>query len=223
MKQFLFSCAVLLFASAQAQFSVRVINLNLKFGAEEEMARLFEEYHKGPRNSGGAHFSSVNYLDNVTHRVIFAGDPANFGAKKIPTQAEQEAYMSKIYRLFDGKSSGSHVMTTLAWKGGDRDKNKFSKVWEFKASDPAKYLQAHTTFVKAIEEILGDRLVGLSSIDMGGSGGTHSVFMSGASLNDLVLTERALSNTKAFQTFIANRGAVEMVSVYMTKNILRFN
>lgn len=54
---------------------------------------------------------------------------------------------------------------------------------------------------------------------MGGLGGTHNTWLSGTNLNDLILTERAIQKTKAFQDFIAERGKVEIVKSYFSNNI----
>ena len=53
--------------------------------------------------------------------------------------------------------------------------------------------------------------------------GTHNTWLSGSNLNDIILTERAINKTEAFQNFIAERGKVELVKSYLTNNIHVFN
>jgi len=111
------------------------------------------------------------------------------------------------------------VMTNLRWRNGDRTKNKAAKNWKMIVHEPAKFAKAYDKFIKKIDAVLGDRVVALESIDMGGLGGTHNTWLSGANLNDLILTERAIQKTKAFQEFIEERGEVEVVKSYLTNNI----
>jgi hypothetical protein len=81
-----------------AQTSVRVINLDVKMGEAAEVARLFKNYHDVERKSGAAVIQSANYLDGVTHRLIFAGDPANWGEKTERSESEWQAYIGKIQK-----------------------------------------------------------------------------------------------------------------------------
>ena len=128
----------------------------------------------------------------------------------------------KIRRNLNG-GTGSMVMTNLRWRDGDGKKNKAHKNWEMIVHEPAKFAKAYDKFIKAIDDILDDRIVALESIDMGGLGGTHNTWLSGSNLNDIILTERAINKTKAFQNFIAERGKVELVKSYLTNNIHVFN
>ena len=59
------------------------------------VARNFADYHDVKRNSGAAVLQSVNYLDDVSHRIIFAGVPSNCGPKVKKSDAEWQAYPSK--------------------------------------------------------------------------------------------------------------------------------
>ena len=58
---------------------------------------------------------------------------------------------------------------------------------------------------------------------MGGLGGTHNTWLSGADLNDIILTERKIQKSKAFNTFLEERGKVELVRSYLSTIIHRFN
>ena len=57
---------------------------------------------------------------------------------------------------------------------------------------------------------------------MGGLGGTHSTSLKGADMNDLVLIEREIQKTKAFQDFLEERGEVEIIKSYFGYYVHRF-
>ena len=222
MKKKLFVFTFLISFATFAQTSIRVINLDVKMGRADEVARLFAEWSDAERKSGAAILQGVNYLGtDVTHRVILVGDPSNWGFKEEKSDAEWDAYIGKIQKNING-GSGSMVMTNLRWKDGDTDKNKAHKNWEIIVHEPSKFVKAYDKFIKGITDILGDRVVALESIDMGGLGGTHNTWLSGTNLNDLILTERAIQKTKAFKDFIAERGKVEIVKSYLSNNIHLF-
>jgi hypothetical protein len=205
-----------------AQTSVRVINLDVKMGEATEVARLFKNYHDVERKSGAAVIQSANYLDGVTHRLIFAGDPANWGEKTERSESEWQAYIGKIQKKINN-ANGSMVMTNLRWRQGDRQKNKSTKHWEMIVHEPDKFVKAYDKFVNSIGNILEDRVVSLESIDMGGLGGTHNTWLSGSDLNDLILTEREIQKSKAFKLFLEERGKVDLVKSYFTNNIHLLN
>lgn len=222
MKKVFLVMAFLASVSAFAQTSVRVINLDVKMGEASEVAKLFEGYHNVERKSGAAVLQRANYLDGVTHRIIFAGDPSNWGVKKERTSAEWQAYLGKVQKKLNS-ANGSMVMTNLRWRKGDRAKNSYAKNWEMIVKEPAKFMKAYDKFIKSIDDILGDRVTSIESIDMGGLGGTHNTWLSGKDLNDIILVEREINKSKAFQTFVEERGEVELVKSYLTSIIHRFN
>ena len=211
-------CSNLIFS----QTSIRVVDFDVKWGAEEEVARLFADYHNSERKSGGAFLQKINYLKNVTHRAVFVGDPSNWGVKTERTTAEWDAYRGKMRRLLNNAQT-SVIMTNLRWRKGNSEKNKVSKNWEMKIKDPIKFLKAYDKFIKSIDNVLGDHNTAVESIDLGGNGGTHRSWFNGTDLNDLILLEREIQNTKAFQTFIEERGEVELINSYLSSRIHRFN
>jgi hypothetical protein len=204
------------------QASIRIVDFDVKWGAEEEVARHFADYHNSERKSGGAHLQKINYLKNVTHRAVFVGDPSNWGVKTEKTEAEWDAYRGKMRRLLNNGET-SVVMTNLRWRKGDSEKNKVSKHWEMKIKDPIRFLKAYDKFIKAIDNVLGDHITAVESIDLGGNGGTHRSWLNGTDLNNLILLEREIQNTKAFQTFIEERGEVELINSYLSTRIHKFN
>ena len=160
-----------------AQNVVRVYDFDVKMGHASDGARNFADYHNVERKSGAAILQSVSFLDGVTHRMIFAGDPANWGPKVEKSDAEWEAYLRK-QQLHINSGGGSMVMTSLMWRmEGDFEKCKTSRYWEIIPEEPEKYIKAREKFVNSIGDILEWRIMGLSSIDMGGSGGTHTSLM----------------------------------------------
>ena len=222
MKKILLLIAVIFTTSIFGQTSIRVVDFDVKWGAEEEVARLFADYHNSERKSGGAHLQKINYLKNVTHRAVFVGDPSNWGVKTEKTAAEWDAYQGKMRRLLNNGET-SVVMTNLRWRKGDSEKNKVSKNWEMKIKDPIRFLKAYDKFIKAIDNVLGDHITAVESIDLGGNGGTHRSWLNGTDLNNLILLEREIQNTKAFQTFIEERGEVELINSYLSTRIHKFN
>ena len=222
MKKLLLLIAVVFTTSTFGQTSIRVVDFDVKWGAEEEVARLFADYHNSERKSGGAFLQKINYLKNVTHRAVFVGDPSNWGVKKERTTAEWDAYRGKMRRLLNNAQT-SVIMTNLRWRKGNSEKNKVSKNWEMKIKDPIKFLKAYDKFIKSIDTVLGDHNTAVESIDLGGNGGTHRSWFNGTDLNDLILLEREIQNTKAFQTFIEERGEVELINSYLSSRIHRFN
>ncbi|MFB0912741.1 MAG: hypothetical protein QMA97_06145, partial [Glaciecola sp.] len=205
-----------------AQTSIRIVDFDVKPGAQEEVARLFADYHSAERKSCGAHLQRVHYLKGVTHRAVFTGDVANWGHNIEKTTSEWDAYIGKMRRLHNS-ASPSVVMTNLRWKSADREKNKVAKRWEMKIRDPEKFLKAYDTFIKSIDNVLENHITAVESIDLGGNGGTHTSWLSGNSLNDIILLEREIEKTKAFQTFIKERGEVELINSYLTTTIFTYN
>jgi hypothetical protein len=114
-------------------------------------------------------------------------------------------------------------MTNLRWRKGDTEKNKVTKNWEMKIKDPVKFLKAYDKFINAIDTVLGDHITAIESIDLGGNGGTHRSWFNGKDLNDLILLEREIQKTKAFQIFIEERGEVVLINSYLANRIHKFN
>jgi hypothetical protein len=191
-------------------------------GAEQEFSELFADYQNTERKSSSAHLQKINYLKNVTHRAVFVGDPANWGVKIEKTEAEWDTYIGKIRRLLNNGNS-SVIMTNLRWRKGDTEKNKVTKNWEMKIKDPVKFLKAYDKFINAIDTVLGDHITAIESIDLGGNGGTHRSWFNGKDLNDLILLEREIQKTKAFQIFIEERGEVVLINSYLANRIHKFN
>ena len=220
---FLLSTFLLLLFGANAQTSIRYINLDVKMGEEADVARLFAEYHDVERKSGAAVLQSVGYLGGISHRIVFAGDPANWGEKVERSDAEWEAYIGKMRPHFNDVNR-SMVSTNLRWrKEGSWEKSKASKYWEIIPEDPEQFLKAYDKFTKSIGDILDWRIVSLTSIDMGGLGGTHTTSLRGSDLNDIILVEREIQKTKAFKEFLEERGNVKLVKSYYANTIHRFN
>ncbi len=205
-----------------AQNSVRVYNLDVKMGHNSDIARNFADYWDVEYKTGGMILQSVSFLEGVTHRVIASGDPSNWGTKIEKSQSEWQAHLSK-QRLHLNDAEGSMVMTNLKWRReGDWERSKASKYWEIIPKDPDKFVKAYDKFMKGISDILDWRVTSLASIDMGGLGGTHSTSLKGEDMNDLILIEREIQKTKAFQDFLEERGEVEIIKSYFGYYVHRF-
>jgi hypothetical protein len=222
MKNFIFLFSLIFSNFIFGQASIRVVDFDVKWGAEQEFSKLFADYHNTERKSGSVHLQKINYLKNVTHRAIFVGDPANWGVKIEKTEAEWDKYIGKIRKLLNNGNS-TVIMTNLRWRKNDSEKNKVSKNWEMKIKDPVKFLKAYDKFITTIDTVLGDHLTAIESIDLGGNGGTHRSWLGGNDLNDLILLEREIQKTEAFQIFIEERGEVELINSYLAKRIHKFN
>lgn len=222
MKNFILLFSLLFSNFIFGQASIRVVDFDVKWGAEQEFSELFADYHNTERKSGSAHLQKINYLKNVTHRAIFVGNPANWGVKIEKTEAEWDTYIGKIRRLLNNGNS-SVIMTNLRWRKGDTEKNKGTKNWEMKIKDPVKFLKACNKFINAIDTVLGDHITAIESIDLGGNGGTHRSWFNGKDLKGLMLLEREIQKTKAFQIFIEERGEVVLINSYLANRIHKFN
>ena len=205
-----------------AQNIVRVYDFDVKMGHAADVARNFADYHNVERKSGAAILQSVSFVDGVTHRMMFAGDPENWGPKVKKSDAEWEAYLRK-QQLHTNRGGGSMVMTSLMWRmEGDFDKCKTSRYWEIIPEEPEKYVKAREKFVKAIGDVLEWRIMGLSSIDMGGLGGTHTSLLCGSDLNDIIITGRKIQKTKAYKVYLEERGNVKLIKSYSANYIHNF-
>ena len=103
------------------------------------------------------------------------------------------------------------------------EKNKVTKNWEMKIKDLIKFLKAYDKFINAINNVLGNHITSIESIDLGGNRGTQIPWLNGKDLNDLILLEREIQKTKTFQIFIEERGEVELINSYSATRIHRFN
>ena len=79
------------------------------------------------------------------------------------------------------------------------EKNKVTKNWEMKIKDLIKFLKAYDKFINAINNVLGNHITSIESIDLGGNRGTQIPWLNGKDLNDLILLEREIQKTKTFQ------------------------
>jgi hypothetical protein len=121
---------------------------------------LFKEYHeKGKRKSGTVTLQRVRFQNHVTHRVILTGDPNNWGSAIERPDSDWRAYLRGT-RAFRRSSEGSYTARSAYWKNGDREKYHVGQQWLIRVEDPAKYAAAWIKFAKAIEPMIGDRMMG---------------------------------------------------------------
>ena len=105
-KKVLIFIALLATSFSYAQ-SIRVYNWDFKNGSEAEVGKIFEQYFDRERNSGSAILQRVRFLDNVTHRVLLTGDPANWGSKEETSDVEWDAFLRGMWMHQQSKAPGS--------------------------------------------------------------------------------------------------------------------
>ena len=225
MKNVLSIVFLLLFVFVNAQTSGRIYNMKVMPGHAPSVLNLFTDFAEGHEwNEGsGVMLQSVQFKNGVTHRILAWGDPENFGTKQEKTDSEWTAYLEQLNNHLSFANDSS-VITSLGFSEGDASKNKSAKIFDLKVHEPAKFKLAFDKIVKQNKSILGDRRMGLLSIDAGGTlGATHSIVVYGKGLNDLVLLERKFRNSKGFGDYIKDRGKVEYIQNYYINTLARFN
>ena len=200
--------------------SIRVYNFNFNDGVEAEVGKIFKEFQDRERNSGYAILQRVSFLDGVTHRALFTGNPANWGFKEEVGDAEWDGFLSRMWMHQRAKALGSYTAKSLAWKSGDRKKNNVGQMWIMKVADSKKYLAAHNKFVEQTADIIGDRSIGFGKLNMGRNGATHYAVFYGDNLSDVELTMDKIRASKAFTEMIENRGEVEILNSYMVSTLM---
>ncbi len=127
-------------------------------------------------------------------------------------------------RPFRRPTEGSYTATSAYWKAGDREKYNYGQQWLLKVKDPAKYASAWIKFAKAIEPMIGERMIGLGSISMGDLGGaTHYTVFYGQSMNDLEVMIGKIRKSKAYQEYVKNRGEMEIIKSFAVQDLLVYN
>ena len=225
MKNVLSIVFLLLFVFVNAQTSGRIYNMKVMPGHAPSVLNLFTDFAEGHEwNEGsGVMLQSVQFKNGVTHRILAWGNPENFGTKQEKTDSEWTAYLEQLNNHLSFANDSS-VITSLGFSEGDASKNKSAKIFDLKVHEPAKFKLAFDKIVKQNKSILGDRRMGLLSIDAGGTpGATHSIVVYGKGLNDLVLLERKFRNSKGFGDYIKDRGKVEYIQNYYINTLARFN
>ena len=223
MKKIIYLILFTLTTSISAQ-SIRVYNLNVAPENASSVADLFKEYHEnGKRKSGSVILQRVRFQHHVTHRVIITGDPNNWGSAVERSESDWKAYYRGT-RAFRRPSEGSYTARSAYWKNGDREKYHVGQQWLIRVEDPVKYAAAWVKFAKAIEPMIGDRMMGLGSISMGDlDGATHYTVFYGESMNDLEITLNKIRNSKAYEEFSKARGPNEIIKSFAVEDLLTYN
>jgi hypothetical protein len=215
---------LLLFTISVSAQSIRVYNLNVAPENAASVGDLFKEYHeKGKRKSGTVTLQRVRFQNHVTHRVILTGDPNNWGSAIERPDSDWRAYLRGT-RAFRRSSEGSYTARSAYWKNGDREKYHVGQQWLIRVEDPAKYAAAWIKFAKAIEPMIGDRMMGLGAINMGDlDGATHYTVFYGEDMNDLEIILNKIRNSKAYEEFTKTRGENEIIKSFSVEDLLSFN
>lgn len=219
----LFSLLFFLCSFSYAQNVVRYYNLNIKSGHAESFKAIFDEFQSDRKwKSGGIFLQSVQFRNDITHRVVLWGDPEKWGTVEPRKEYEWTAYRSLRNRHIENKAPDSAMGTVLAFTSGDIEANPRGKVWDIKVMNPSKFKAAWDKIISSSKSILGDRRIGLVQYDTGGNSATHAIVLYGKSINDLVLTERKIKNQKSFKDYLENRGEVEYIATYMINTLSRY-
>lgn len=215
---------VLFFALSLDAQNIRVYNFNVAPHNAGSVANLFEEYHsKGKRKSGNVILQRVQFQNNVTHRVLVTGDPNNWGSAIERPESDWRAYLRGT-RPFRKPSMGSYTATSAYWKAGNREKYHYGQQWLIKVKDPASYAAAWVKFAKAIEPMIGERMMGLGSLSMGDlEGATHYTVFYGENMNDLEIMLAKIRKSKAYQEFTKNRGENEIIKSFAVRDLLVYD
>ena len=87
-----------------------------------------------------------------------------------------------------------------------------------------KICLAWIKFAKAIEPMIGERMMGLGSISMGDlQGATHYTVFYGENMNDLELMLAKIRKSKAYQEFAKNRGENEIIKSFAVRDLLIYD
>ena len=220
MKKIVLIFNVLIIADFTIAQSIRAYNWDFKNGSEAQVEKIFEQYFNRERKSGSAILQRVRFLDNVTHRILITGDPANWGSKEEITDVEWNAFLRGMWMHQKSRAPGSYTGKSVAWIEGDREKNNVGQIWIMKVDDSNKYLNAHNKFIKQVADILGDRSIGFGKMNMGRNGATHYAVFYGDNLSDVELTMDKIRASKAFVEMIENRGKVEILNSFMVTTLM---
>ena len=142
---------ILLISTICSPQNIRSYNISVNQGDESQVGELFKEFHgKHKRKSGAITLQRVQFLNDVTHRILLTGNPNNWGWEVQPPESEWQAYRrgNMAYRK---SAPGSYTGKSLYWKDGDRSKYNVGRQWFFKANDRVKFASAYVKFAKAIE------------------------------------------------------------------------
>ncbi len=221
MNKYIFILIALMSYSLTAQTSVRIYNQNVERGKAGTVLNLFNDFFDVEYKSGGVMLQSVSFRNDVTHRIVFYGDPSNWGTVEERQPGQWQNFLGQLYDLTSPNPQDNSMATILSWSSGDgSDDYKVGKIWDIKVENPSKMKSAFDELTKKNQDILDGRSVGLVQYDAGGtSGATHYIILFGKNLNDLTIKEREIRSTKQFSEYVAKRGNVEYIKTY-TINIL---
>lgn len=195
-----------------------------KRGTESAILALADEmWGAAEFKSGGINIESFNIGNaKASHRIVFYGDPANWGRKDSISNADKwEVFGQKLNNHVEEwtHSSSGNV---LSWVG-ENDEHSYVQIYEFKANDPAAFKAAHDAIVSQMSDYTEGE-IGFGDYQIGGfQGATHWVAITAKNWSDLILTRRAMKEmTKPWKTYYKNRGNVEQIRNYTTKIVKRY-
>ena len=224
MKKYIFILIAMISYSLTAQNSARVYNQNVIPGKAGDVVNLFNNFFgEAEYKSGGVMLQSVSFRNNVTHRIVFYGDPSNWGEVEQRPQGAWSNFLGQLRNLTIPNPQDNALLSIISWSSGDTEEFKAAKIWDINVENPSKMKAAFDELTEKNQDILGGRSVGLVQYDAGGpDGATHGIVLYGKNVNDLTLKEREIRSTKQFADYVSKRGNVEYVKTYIVNVVSRF-
>jgi len=218
MKKLLLVLLVLAGHVGLAQTAFMEYQFTVDKGGGEAVESLFDAYFgEATFKSGGVNLESMSIGNEVsTHRVVFYGDPANWGRNDGDLSSDKWGlFLQKINNHIEDwthSSSGD----VISWEGGDDEKYPYFQLYEFKAADEKAFGAAHDKIVSKLSPVIGERAVGFGTYEIGGYGGaTHWVIISAENWKDLMMLKRAMAKMdKAWKKYYEDRGEVVHIRNY---------
>jgi hypothetical protein len=167
---------------------------------------------------------SVSFRNDITHRIVFYGDPSNWGPVEDKPDGAWDNFLGQLYSLTYPNPQDNALLSILSWSSGDdNEEYNTGKIWDIKVDNPAKMKAAFDELTEKNQDILDGRSVGLIQYDAGGpDGATHSIILYGKSMNDITLKEREIRSAKQFSEYLSKRGNVEYLKTYIINIVSRF-
>jgi hypothetical protein len=224
MKNFILILTILISYSATSQNVARIYNQNVERGKAGDVVNLFNNFFDQEYKSGGVMLQSVSFRNDITHRIVFYGDPSNWGSVEERGDGEWDNFLGQLYNLTYPNAQDNAMITILSWSSDNNTEDyNTGKIWDITVENPSKMKAAFDRILEKNQKILDGRSLGLVQYDAGGpDGATHSIIMYGKDMNDITLKEREIRSTKQFAEYISNRGNVEYVKTYLINVVSRF-
>ena len=119
MNKYIIILIALMSYSLTAQTSVRIYNQNVERGQAGTVLNLFNDFFDVEYKSGGVMLQSVSFRNDVTHRIVFYGDPSNCGTVEERQPGHWQNFLGQLYDLTSPNPQDNSMATILSWASGD--------------------------------------------------------------------------------------------------------